>query len=284
MEKVYYHIKKALDKKEEIVVARILETSGSVPRKAGTTMMLDALGSFYGTVGGGAAEKEAQVASVEAMKTKKSFVKDYTSCHGSTAGDGMICGGSLRIEFTYVNEDNQEFREKFQDILDAVQKATIQVWIAGAGHVAQALVPVLSSLSFDCHVMDDREGLLTSEIFPDAQSLNLLEFKNIPKFIEEHVKERDFVCIMTKGHKDDYITLVPALRSPAYYVGLMGSRSKINALYQALRKEGFTEEEIKRCRSPIGIKISAETPLEVAYSVAGELIYTRAVLEGRNKY
>lgn len=283
MEKVYNHIKKALDNKEEIVVARILATSGSVPRKAGTTMMLDRFGRFFGTVGGGATERDAQVDSKEVMKNKKSCVKTYNSCHG-TAGDGMICGGSLSIEFTYVSSDNREFKEKFKDILDEVKQATIRVWIAGAGHVAQALVPVLHSLSFDCHVIDDRAELLNHDIFPLAESLNLMEFKDVPEFIRNHVHEKDFICIMTKGHKDDYVTLVPALRSPAYYVGLMGSRSKVKALYHSLREEGFSEEEIKKCHSPIGINISAETPLEVAFSVAGELIYNRAVLEGRNKY
>lgn len=283
MEKIVEEIKRVLKKKEEFVVARIASTSGSVPRKAGTTMMLDSHGRFYGTVGGGATEWEAQNDCREAMSGKRSFTKLYHSCHGGGTEDGMICGGSLSIEFVYVSSDDTEFGEKFEAWM-AEETSNVRVWIAGAGHVAQALVPVLKSLSFDCYVVDDRKELLNREVFLEADRFQLIDFVKIGDFIKEHVREKDFVCIMTKGHKDDYATLVPALRSPAFYVGLMGSRSKIAALYKHLEEDGFTKEEIKKCHSPIGINISAETPLEVAFSVAGELIYTRAVLEGRNKY
>lgn len=283
MEKIYEDIERALRQNEEIVVARIVSTSGSVPRKAGTTMMLDSHGRFFGTVGGGASEWEAQKDCRDAMTRKKSFTKIYSSCHTDSSEDGMICGGSLNIEFIYVNSDNKEFRKIFESWVEA-EVANIRVWIAGAGHVAQALVPVLKSLSFDCHIVDDRGELLNKNVFPEAESFHRIDFAGIGDFIRANIREKDFVCIMTKGHKDDYATLVPALRSPAFYVGLMGSRSKIAALYKRLEEDGFTREEIKKCHSPIGIDISAETPLEVAFSVAGELIYTRAVLEGRNKY
>lgn len=283
MEKVYAKIKEALDKKEEFVVARILNTNGSVPRKAGTLMMLDGNGNFYGTVGGGSTEKEAQEECLTAMKHKKSCLKSYNSCHG-TADDGMICGGSMRIEFIYVDSDNQDFRDKFDVIMDEIDKAVIRVWIIGAGHVAQALAPLLESLSFECHIVDDRKELLNPSVFPKVTKFHFIDFKEISDVLLSNITQRDFICIMTKGHKDDYAALIPSLKSPAFYVGLMGSRSKIRTLYQNLAKEGFSEKEIEKCHSPIGVKISAETPLEVAISIAGELIYHRSVLEGRNKY
>lgn len=284
MEKVYKHIRQALIHNEELVVARIIDTKGSVPRKAGATMMMSSKGEFYGTVGGGIAEKHACDTCMEVLRSKTGCVKTYSSSAGDHRADDMLCGGSVTIEFIYVAEDNETFRKELERAVDEDRRQRVRVWIAGAGHVAQALVPVLSSIGFDCRVFDDRPELLTEEVFPEASERYLIDYKKVSGFVEENVGERDFVCIMTKGHKDDYESLKPALRSPAYYVGLMGSRSKVKSLYTALRGDGFTEAQIEKCHSPIGIKISAETPLEVAISVASELIYKRALMEGRNKY
>lgn len=283
MEKVYDDIIKALNHGEEFVVAVIRETNGSVPRKAGTTMILRKNGEFYGTVGGGAAERDAQADCQTAMKEKSSFTKTYGS-GGTLNSDNMICGGSLTIDFTYVDEKNIEFRENFKEIIKNLQNATVRVWVAGAGHVAQALVPLLLQLSFECHVLDDRSDLLNEKYFPKGTIFHHIDFTKVEDLIKKEVDEQDFICIMTKGHKDDYAVLMPALKTGAYYVGLMGSRSKIASLYKALRNEGFDEETIQRCHSPIGLNISAETPLEVAISVSGELIYQRSVMQGRNKY
>ena len=89
-----------------------------------------------------------------------------------------------------------------------------------------------------------------------------------------------YVVIVTRGHVHDVDVLRQALRSPARYVGLMASRGKRARVLAALREEGFTETELARVHTPIGLEIGAETPAELAISIAAELIRVRAGAEG----
>ncbi len=81
---------------------------------------------------------------------------------------------------------------------------------------------------------------------------------------------------MTRGHLCDYIVQKQVMQTPVSYIGVMGSRRKRETLREKLLADGFTEEEIDRCKSPIGLSINAETPAEIAISIAGELIAKRA--------
>ena len=85
---------------------------------------------------------------------------------------------------------------------------------------------------------------------------------------------------MTRGHQSDFAVLRQALRTPACYVGVIGSRHKVAATNQRLLDDGIAEAELKRIHSPIGLPIAAETPAEIAVSIAAELILHRAVRTG----
>ena len=87
----------------------------------------------------------------------------------------------------------------------------------------------------------------------------------------------DYALIMTRGHEHDLRVLRAALRSPARYIGMMGSRHKRAFVYDHLLQEGFTTADFERVHSPIGLPISAETPFEIAISIAAELIQLRAI-------
>lgn len=149
-----------------------------------------------------------------------------------------------------------------------------RVYIFGGGHVAQELVPVLSHLDFHCVVVDDRPEFSNKALFPAAEDAILNDFSDIGKSMA--LRSCDYVAIMTRGHQNDYSVLVQALRSPACYIGLIGSRHKIAVTFQRLTEEGFTNEDLKRIHTPIGLDIQAETPAEIAISIAGELIQVRA--------
>lgn len=148
------------------------------------------------------------------------------------------------------------------------------VYVFGGGHVAQELVPVLARLDFKCVVLDDREEFANAEKFPEAAETILCDFENIFRDIE--ITGNDYVVIMTRGHMHDYQIQSQVLAKKPFYIGVMGSRRKIAFVTEKLMADGYSKEEIDVCHMPIGTNILAETPAEIAVSIAGELIQTRA--------
>lgn len=157
-----------------------------------------------------------------------------------------------------------------------------KVFIFGGGHVAQELVPVISHLGFRCVVFDDREEFANRELFPQAEDTLVGDFEQIHNYIE--VTDCDYLVIMTRGHQFDYLIQRQALKTDACYIGVIGSRNKLKTLSGKLMEEGFTQKDIQRFYGPIGTPILAETPAEIAISIAGELIKIRAEREGRSKH
>jgi xanthine dehydrogenase accessory factor len=148
------------------------------------------------------------------------------------------------------------------------------VYIFGGGHVAQEVVPALSRVDFRCVVFEDREDYARGELFPDADSVVLGDFDRIGEKLT--VGAQDCVVVLTRGHKADYEVLRQMLPLHASYTGCIGSRRKTEFIKGRLRESGVSEEDIARMRSPIGLEIEAETPAEIAVSIAAELILHRA--------
>lgn len=155
------------------------------------------------------------------------------------------------------------------------------VYVFGGGHVAQELVFLLSHLGFRCIVMDDRKEFANTRIFPQAEKVIVGNLENISASVS--IKNSDYVCIMTRGHQFDYLVQRQVMAAHPCYLGVMGSRNKIRAVSEKLLTDGFSQKEIDACHMPIGTAISAETPAEIAVSIAGELIAVRAERMGRKK-
>lgn len=150
-----------------------------------------------------------------------------------------------------------------------------RVCVFGGGHVAQELVPVLSHLGFRCLVFEDREAFMTEELFPEAEERVLGDTRNISAYI--NIKPSDYVVIMTRGHEHDFSVVAQALKAEPCYIGMIGSRNKIAVTSKRLVDEkGFVISDISKIHMPIGLPILAETPAEIAISIAGELIEVRA--------
>ena len=149
-----------------------------------------------------------------------------------------------------------------------------RVYVFGGGHVAQALVPILAGVGFRPVIFEDRPQFAQLALFPGALDAVLGDFSRICDFFA--VTERDCIVIMTRGHAADYTVLEQALGTPAYYIGLIGSRSKMAATREKLRQAGFGQRDMERIHNPIGLPILAETPAEIAISVAAEMILARA--------
>jgi len=149
-----------------------------------------------------------------------------------------------------------------------------RVYVFGGGHVAQALVPVLASVDFRCIVIEDRKEFADPQLFPNAELVRLIPQSEWEKKL--HILEEDCVCIMTRGHENDLDCQAFALNTPAYYIGVIGSRRKIAIANARLHEMGFAQEALTRLHTPIGLAIGAQTPAEIAVSIAAEMIQCRA--------
>ena len=146
-------------------------------------------------------------------------------------------------------------------------------YVFGGGHVSQALVPLLGSVDFACVVLDERPDYASPIVFPTAET----RCGALPALAAAiPFTAGDSVIIMTRGHQGDYEVLCEALRSPVWYLGMVGSRRKMEATFGRLRQDGFTEDDLRRIVTPIGLAIDAETPAEIAVSIAAQLIQKRA--------
>lgn len=181
---------------------------------------------------------------------------------------------------THDGFDSSSQRELVRDngkiyFLDVLTEAG-KVYIFGGGHISQKLLPVLDSVQFKCIVVDDKCEFANSTLFPKAEKIVIDNFNNWEKAL---VAASDYVVILTRGHINDYGVLVQALKTEACYIGLVGSRTKLAKTRERLLSEGFSETDFKRIYAPIGTDIKAETPEEIAVSIAGEMIKVRAELK-----
>lgn len=147
-------------------------------------------------------------------------------------------------------------------------------YLFGGGHVSQCVAPLLAQLDFSPIVYDDRPAFASRALFPAVADVVCAPFGELAERL--HITEEDEIVIMTRGHVNDLDTLVQALRTPAYYIGLIGSRSKIAHTKAMVLAQGLTEADFARVHTPIGLPILAETPMEIAVSVAAEMIRCRA--------
>ena len=147
--------------------------------------------------------------------------------------------------------------------------------IFGGGHIALALVPLLKSVGFRVTVMDCRPEYASPERFPDAERVICGDYLRVSDSLT--LTRADYVVIMTNGHSHDFEVQEQVLRGALAYVGVIGSRSKTASVNARLREKGVPEEAIQSVHTPIGTAIKAVTPEEIAISIAGEMIYVRAL-------
>jgi len=146
-----------------------------------------------------------------------------------------------------------------------------RVYVFGGGHVSAELVPLLARLGFRVTVWDDRPEFADPARFPQAAETVCAPFTDLPLTLTPD----DYAVVMTRGHQADYEVLEQILHSDAKYLGCIGSRKKLELCRERLLAAGVTAEEYARLHAPIGLPIGAETPEEIAVSVAAELVAIR---------
>jgi len=121
--------------------------------------------------------------------------------------------------------------------------------------------------------VDDRIKYANRDRFPDADTLVVGSWENV--FNQIQVNDASYLLIVTRGHQYDLVCLRYALTTPAKYIGLLGSRRKIQLFRETLEKEGVIPSQLARLHAPVGIAIGAETPEEIAVSIAAQLVAAR---------
>jgi xanthine dehydrogenase accessory factor len=201
---------------------------------------------------------------------------------------GVCCVLSTRCEETdmlravnhiVLKKDGGEgttFEERKMDVLlGEPMVPPAPLYIFGAGHVSLFTARVGAMIGFRTVVLDDRADFANRDRFPEADEVVVLDsLEN--GFAGLDVGEDAFIVVVTRGHLHDRNVLAGALRTPAKYVGMIGSKKKRDKIYDSLLNDGFTQADIDRCYCPIGLTIGAQTPEEIAVSIAGELIRVRA--------
>ena len=146
--------------------------------------------------------------------------------------------------------------------------------LLGGGHIAVPLCKMASMLDFAVTVVDDRPSFANSARFPDAARVVCDGFAAAIEALR--VRPTDYICVITRGHRWDGECLRQILRGEyPSYLGMIGSRRRVTGLLGLLREEGFDAQKLAAIHTPIGLKIGAETPAEIAVSICAELVQHR---------
>lgn len=176
-----------------------------------------------------------------------------------------------------INKHKDLFYGNQPVLLDGLFVDPIQIsfplYIFGAGHIAQFLSKIARIAGFYITVVDDREEFANKERFPDANTIIVGDFQDAFNYLD--FTGHEYIVILTRSHEYDAEALRESMKRDAKYVGMIGSKRKVKIILDHMRESGFDEEAIGRIRSPIGIPINAETPEEIAISIAAELVSVR---------
>lgn len=271
-QKLSYFARDLIEQGEDFVIAKVVDTSGSTPRKKGAVLMMKRDGVTIGTVGGGLLEAETEKLCRKTFETKeKSHVYEFTLDEKQKGALDMGCGGDATVQIDYIDAENPgNFVKEF--------KLASTAYIFGGGHVAYALEPVLRHVDFRTVVIDDREEYANPERYPHADRTIAVEnFDNA--FDDIETDDDSYIIIVTRGHRGDLQVLREALKRDFAYLGMIGSRRKNELLFDTLRKEGVPESKLAEVHAPIGLKIGSETPEEIAVSIVAEIIQVRSQLD-----
>ncbi len=237
-----------------LALATVIETQGSMPRHAGSKMVVYDDGRTVGTVGGGAMEslviKEAQAVLSDGQPRTRSY-----SLNNLEDGDPGICGGTAKI---------------FIEPVGMIP----QLLVIGGGHVGKALAELGTWAGYNVILSDDRPEFCNPEYAPGLHDYVVCK----PSQVADNVKinGQTYIAAVTRGLPVDVHLIPSLLQTPAPYIGLIGSRRRWALTIKALEDEhDLSKTQLARVRAPIGLEIEAETPKEIALSILAEIIMIR---------
>ncbi len=305
--KIFKFALAAHEKGESPFLVVVADHTGSSPGKQGFKMVVSLSGGSYGTIGGGKVEYDiiSQITEGKFDEALEPVLIHSVHDPKDNLNSGMICSGSqsqiiikltpeyldkiksiisvieagkkaiLEISkeriaiyegtkqtesFSFLNEDDWLYRE----VINNPDK----VFIVGAGHVGSKLAEVMRFLGFYTVLIDNRAGLESLKNNPFADEKIITDYPEINKIVEDY----SYAVILTHNHEYDLEILRELLKRNLKYLGMIGSKNKVNSTFLALLKEGIDEKELKKVKAPIGISINSITAEEIAISIAAEII------------
>lgn len=241
----------AVEQRRAVVLCTVVDTSRSVPRHAGSKMLVYADGATSGTVGGGEMEARVVAEALRCLDEARPRRLTYALVDPAT-GDPGVCGGEVEL---YLEPH--------------MPQSTL--YLIGAGHVGRAVAELAGWLGYRVVVWDDRTEVL-DELDPvagvEAVVSGPIEEALETRPIDAHTR----VVMVTRNVELDAALLPVLLATPAAYIGLMGSQRRWATTSEKLRAAGVAETDLARVQSPIGVEIHAETPAEIAVSIMAAVI------------
>ncbi len=269
----------------------VVMTRGSTPQSPGAFMVVDDAANVYGTIGGGCIEAEVRRRVMQMIQDGESGLLQFRLDHDYGWDDGLLCGGTITIAVAAMLNE-----QEVSKILGSIQQRELvtipwqvstqaglvrfdwhihpreRLYIAGAGHVGQAVAQLGVMLEFDVTLFDDREDMLRRF----APSGTDIVSGSIKEMLENSVvDDQTYIVIVTRGHRHDAQALSVVVNRGAGYVGMIGSRRKVIRVFDELIARGIDEKTLADVHAPIGLDINAVTVPEIAVSIAAELIKVR---------
>jgi len=239
----------AVDGGESVVVATVVETDRSVPRHAGSKMLVYGDRRQVGTIGGGEMEARVIDASVDVLASGSPRLMNFDLVDPAS-GDPGVCGGTITLYLEpLVPEPN--------------------VVIVGCGHVGKAVADLAHWLGYGVSALDDRAELATAEQLPTADEV--LAGPIAEMLGRASITAQTHIVLVTRNLAVDLEAIPVALATPARSIGVMGSNRRWGITSQKLIDAGVDAAQLDRVRSPIGLDISAETPQQIAVSIMAEI-------------
>ncbi len=252
-ERVLRELSDAIQNGEPVVLATIVATSRSVPRHAGTKMLVYRDGRLTGTVGGGEMESRVIEEARGAFVTRRPQLLDYALVDPAR-GDPGVCGGEVQI------------------YLEPYMPAHT-ILVIGGGHVGRAVVDLADWLGYRTIVIDDRPERMTEADMPNAGERLVGSITDMLAGVD--VTEDTSVAVVTRSVDKDAEAIPLLLKTPARYIGVMGSDRRWREVQSKLAEAGLDESALERLHAPIGLDINAETLEEIAVSILSEIIRLR---------
>lgn len=304
MPRFFEHLPAALAEGQPFALGIISGIKGSSPQKKGAKALFFADGRIVGTLGGGCLEAEVQDRARRALLAQKPATFDLVLDHDFGWDDGLICGGKVsglilpnaaeareiwtklaslrepvrwgvRPDFTIAIAESADQQERW--LFEETVHPPCAFWIAGSGHIAQAVTPLAQQLDFEVTVFDDRPSLANCNYFPQHTKFRVDAWD---KLLAEPLPQRPtFGLIVTRGHQHDALVLREWINRPFAFLGMIGSSRKKRLIFNRFLEEGIaSEEQLNKVACPVGVPIDAISVHEIAVSIMGQYVHERATV------
>ncbi len=290
---------------EDVALATVIETWGSSPRPLGSKMVVTRSGKMAGSVSNGCIEGAVFEEAQKVLKTGKPEIAAFGVADDTAFEVGLACGGHIEVFIQPLDETHR----RLLDMLDRNEPATLRtnlssgdtelvedtrgselarhegdvfiepfrrlphMVIIGAIHIAIPLHRLAKLMGYRVTVIDARAKFATRERFPEADEIVVAWPDEAMAALT--VDNSTYVVILTHDPKFDLPALRSVLRKDAGYIGAIGSRKTNQNRFDALRKEGFTEDQLARVHGPIGLDFGSRGAEETALGILAEVTAVR---------